>query len=172
MLCLLVCALCTGTHQAALTRCGKLWFAEQKVHTRECQDISLAYLYATTPHMFSAEDHTEQAFNNVRDAVRTPLYGCDCYAYGLLAAGCVDLVVEAELKPYDYMALVPIVQEAGGVMTDWLVRLPAPTCFCAIVVAWLHAELTWHESFLGTWAEASKVCTTLMGITKACCQYV
>lgn len=93
---------------------------EQKVHTRECPDISLAYLYATTPHMFSAEDHTEQAFNNVRDAVRTPLYGCDCYAYGLLAAGCVDLVVEADLKPYDYMALVPIVQEAGGVMTDWL----------------------------------------------------
>ena len=71
--------------------------------------------------MFSPEDHTEQAFNNVRDAVRTPLYGCDCYAYGLLAAGCVDLVVEADLKPYDYMALVTVVQEAGGVMTDWLV---------------------------------------------------
>lgn len=71
--------------------------------------------------MFSSESHTEQAFNSVRDAVRTPLYGCDCYAYGLLATGCVDLVVEADLKPYDYMALVPIVQEAGGVMTDWLV---------------------------------------------------
>ena len=97
--------------------------AEQPVHTRQCPDISVAYLYATTPHMFSPEDHTEQAFNNVRDAVRMPLYGCDCYAYGLLAAGCVDLVVEADLKPYDYMALVPIVQEAGGVMTDWLVRL-------------------------------------------------
>lgn len=96
--------------------------AEEAVHTRQCQDISLAYLYATTPHMFSAEDNSQQAFNSVRDAVRTPLYGCDCYAYGLLAAGCVDLVVEADLKPYDFMALVPIVQEAGGVMTDWLVR--------------------------------------------------
>jgi fructose-1,6-bisphosphatase/inositol monophosphatase family enzyme len=42
--------------------------------------------------------------------VRIPLYGCDCYAYGLLAAGHVDLVVEADLKPYDYMALVPIIQ--------------------------------------------------------------
>ncbi len=93
--------------------------------------------------MFSAEDHTEQAFNNVRDAVRTPLYGCDCYAYGLLAAGCVDLVVEADLKPYDYMALVPIVQEAGGVMTDWLVSLQAPSCYCHNAVAWLHAEVTW-----------------------------
>lgn len=97
--------------------------AEQPVHTRQCQDISLAYLYATTPHMFSPEDNTEQAFNNVRDAVRTPLYGCDCYAYGLLASGHVDLVVEADLKPYDFMALVPVVEGAGGVMTDWLVCL-------------------------------------------------
>jgi hypothetical protein len=46
----------------------------------------------------------------VRDAVRIPMYGCDCYAYGLLAAGLCDLVVEADLKPYDYMALVPIIQ--------------------------------------------------------------
>ncbi len=39
-----------------------------------------------------------------------PLSGCDCYAYGLLAAGYADLVVEADLKPYDYMALVPVIQ--------------------------------------------------------------
>jgi hypothetical protein len=45
----------------------------------------------------------------VRDAVRVPMYGCDCYAYGLLAAGHTDLVVEADLKPYDYMALVPVI---------------------------------------------------------------
>lgn len=38
------------------------------------------------------------------------MYGCDCYAYGLLAAGHADLVVEADLKPYDYMALVPVIQ--------------------------------------------------------------
>ena len=49
-------------------------------------------------------------------AVRIPMYGCDCYAYGLLAAGYCDLVVEADLKPYDYMALV---SSAGA----WLVRV-------------------------------------------------
>ena len=38
------------------------------------------------------------------------MYGCDCYAYGLLASGLVDLVVEADLKPYDYMALIPIIK--------------------------------------------------------------
>jgi inositol-phosphate phosphatase/L-galactose 1-phosphate phosphatase/histidinol-phosphatase len=56
-----------------------------------------------------------QAFHRVRDAVRIPMYGCDCYAYGLLAAGHCDLVVEADLKPYDYMALVPII-EVGWVL--------------------------------------------------------
>ena len=58
--------------------------------------------------MFSGEN--EIAWQRVRDNVRIPLYGCDCYAYGLLAAGQVDLVVEADLKPYDYMALVPVIQ--------------------------------------------------------------
>ena len=47
------------------------------------------------------------------------MYGGDCYAYGLLAAGFVDLVIEAGLKLYDYAALVPVVEGAGGVMTDW-----------------------------------------------------
>lgn len=55
----------------------------------------------------------------MRDACRIPQYGCDCYAYGVLAAGLADIVVEADLKPYDYLALVPIVQGAGGVITTW-----------------------------------------------------
>jgi inositol-phosphate phosphatase/L-galactose 1-phosphate phosphatase/histidinol-phosphatase len=87
------------------------------VAVRPCADLADAYLYATTPHMFAGA--TEVSFNRVRDAVRIPLYGCDCYAYGLLAAGHVDLVVEADLKPYDYLALAPIVAGAGGCITDW-----------------------------------------------------
>jgi inositol-phosphate phosphatase/L-galactose 1-phosphate phosphatase/histidinol-phosphatase len=78
------------------------------IKTRHCQDVASAFMYSTTPHMFSGDN--EVAWQRVRDAVRIPLYGCDCYAYGLLAAGQVDLVVEADLKVYDYMALVPIVQ--------------------------------------------------------------
>ena len=46
-------------------------------------------------------------------------YGIDCYAYGLLAAGHLDLVVEADLKPWDYAAHVPIIAGAGGIATDW-----------------------------------------------------
>ena len=56
--------------------------------------------------------------------VAIPLYGCDCYAYGLLSSGFCDLVVEADMKPYDYMALVPVVSGAGGVITDWQVCIP------------------------------------------------
>lgn len=60
-----------------------------------------------------------EAFQRIRDSVRIPLYGCDCYAYGLLAAGHCDLVVEADLKPYDYLSLVPVIEGAGGIITDW-----------------------------------------------------
>eukprot|EP00890_Picochlorum_soloecismus_P001554 jgi/Picsp_1/239/NSC_00238-R1_inositol monophosphatase - like protein len=87
------------------------------ISTRRCSQLSSAYMYATTPHMF--EGWTETAFNRLRDKVRIPLYGCDCYAYGLLAAGHCDIVAEADLKPYDYMALVPIVKGSGGYITDW-----------------------------------------------------
>ena len=48
-----------------------------------------------------------------------PRFGGDCYSYGLLALGHVDLVVEAKLEPYDYFALIPVVESAGGVITDW-----------------------------------------------------
>jgi inositol-phosphate phosphatase/L-galactose 1-phosphate phosphatase/histidinol-phosphatase len=74
-------------------------------------------MYATTPLMF--EGANEAPYQRVAASVKVPMYGCDCYAYGLLAAGFCDLVVEADLKPYDYMALVPIVIGAGGAFTDW-----------------------------------------------------
>ena len=87
------------------------------ISTRPCSEVAAAYLYATTPHMFSGD--SESAFNRLRDSVKIPLYGCDCYAYGLLAAGHCDIVAEADLKPYDYMALIPVITGAGGVITDW-----------------------------------------------------
>lgn len=91
------------------------------VRTRPCPGgVKGAYMYSTTPHMFSGAN--EAAWARLRDRVRIPLYGCDCYAYGLLASGHCDLVAEADLKPYDYAALVPVVTGAGGVITDWAGR--------------------------------------------------
>jgi inositol-phosphate phosphatase/L-galactose 1-phosphate phosphatase/histidinol-phosphatase len=77
-----------------------------------------AWLYATSPEMFG-EGENFAAFQRLKGAVKHPVYGADCYAYGLLAAGFVDLVCEASLKPFDYTAIVPIVTGAGGTMTDW-----------------------------------------------------
>ena len=61
----------------------------------------------------------QQAFDRIQKAVRLRRFGGDCYAYGLLASGFIDLVVESGLKPYDFLALVPIIEGAGGVITDW-----------------------------------------------------
>lgn len=87
------------------------------VHVRPCGELGRAALYATSPHMFEGAD--KQAFARVRDAVKLPLYGADCYAYGLLACGFADLVVEASLAAYDYCGVVAVVEGAGGVITDW-----------------------------------------------------
>jgi myo-inositol-1(or 4)-monophosphatase len=65
----------------------------------------------------SAEDR--KAFGKVEKAVRLSRYGGDCYAYCMLAAGHVDLVIETELKPYDVMPLIPIITGAGGIITTW-----------------------------------------------------
>nr|VFJ49941.1 MAG: myo-inositol-1(or 4)-monophosphatase/inositol-phosphate phosphatase / L-galactose 1-phosphate phosphatase / histidinol-phosphatase [Candidatus Kentron sp. FW] len=88
-----------------------------RAETRKCPDLSSATLCATAPEMFSGSAATD--FQRLTEAVKMTRYGTDCYGYGLLACGFVDLVVEADLSPYDYFAHVPIVEGAGGRMTDW-----------------------------------------------------
>ena len=60
-----------------------------------------------------------ETFGRVEKAVRLSRYGGDCYAYCMLAAGHVDLVIETGLKPYDVLPLMPIIVGAGGVVTTW-----------------------------------------------------
>ena len=81
------------------------------------QQLDDASLFATTPYMFQGADH--KRFESVAQQAHRVRFGTDCYAYGLLASGFVDLVVEADVAPHDYLALVPVVTGAGGVMTDW-----------------------------------------------------
>ena len=90
---------------------------ERALRVRPCAALSDASLFTTSPRLMSSADRA--SFGRVEDAVRLSRYGGDCYAYCMLAAGHVDLVVETELKPYDVLPLVPIISGAGGVITTW-----------------------------------------------------
>jgi histidinol phosphatase-like enzyme (inositol monophosphatase family) len=93
-------------------------FQGKRAHVRACADIGAAVLAASSPHMFGSEA-AAAAFHRVRAKAGLTMYGGDCYAYGLLAAGHVDLVVENSLKLYDFAALAPVIKGAGGMITDW-----------------------------------------------------
>ena len=88
------------------------------IRTRDCGGLANAAMFITTPEMLTTEEELE-TFGELKGTVRLTRYGGDCYSYGLLASGHADLVFEADLKPYDFMALVNVVEEAGGVMSDW-----------------------------------------------------
>jgi histidinol phosphatase-like enzyme (inositol monophosphatase family) len=109
---------------------GERWFAdgershysgpsgEKLLRTSACETISNAILFTTSPHLFESEQDARR-YREVERRARLFRYGCDCYAYALLASGHIDLVVENSLKPYDVGAIIPVVEQAGGVMTTW-----------------------------------------------------
>jgi myo-inositol-1(or 4)-monophosphatase len=88
----------------------------QPLRTRATTDLAQATMYSTHPSMFAAK-WERTAFARLSAQVRLQRFGGDCYAYCMLAAGHVDLVVEAHLQAYDILPLVPIVEAAGGVVT-------------------------------------------------------
>jgi len=94
-------------------------FNGKPVRTAPCRELSDAVLGTTSPHHFSG--HEADHFMGLAKAVaeRKMIYGGDCYNYGLVASGHVDIVCEAGLKLHDFAALAPIVEGAGGLMCDW-----------------------------------------------------
>ena len=90
---------------------------ERALRARSCAKLDQAILMTTSPLLMKEPDR--RAFGKVEQAVRLSRYGGDCYAYCMLAAGHVDLVIETELKPYDILPLIPIIAGAGGIVTAW-----------------------------------------------------
>ena len=88
-----------------------------KLEARADAELDNATIYCTHPMMFEQSEHQE-AFQNLSARCRLQRFGGDCYSYCLLAHGCIDLVVEGFLQAYDIVPLVPIVERAGGVITD------------------------------------------------------
>jgi inositol-phosphate phosphatase/L-galactose 1-phosphate phosphatase/histidinol-phosphatase len=95
-------------------------FNNQRVRTRNCTSLSQAVLNATAPGMFTGKNEAfGKTFKPLEDACKYSLWGGDAYAYGLLANGFIDIQIDATLQLYDYAALVPVIEAAGGVVTDW-----------------------------------------------------
>ena len=103
-----------GTDQAFFRHQGEV----RPMRSRACPNLSDALLVTTGPDLFTTGDE-QVRFQSISRVARLTRYGGDCYNYCLLALGQLDLVVEAGLKPFDILPLIPIIERAGGVVSTW-----------------------------------------------------
>lgn len=100
---------------------GTAWLASRgerrRLRVRDCRRLADAILTTTDPFLLTPSERS--AFEQVRAAARLTRYGLDAYGYARLAAGTIDLVTETGLKAHDVAALIPVIEGAGGVVTDW-----------------------------------------------------
>ena len=90
---------------------------DRPLRTRSCGSLDAATVFTTFPEVGALTDR--QGFEAVASLARLTRYGMDCYAYALVAAGQVDMVIEAGLAAYDIQAPIAVIEAAGGIVTDW-----------------------------------------------------
>ena len=90
---------------------------DRDLRVRTCANLKEAVLFTTSPLLMNEKDRT--TFGRVESKVKLSRYGGDCYAYCMLAAGLIDLVIETEIKPHDIVPLIPIINGAGGIVSTW-----------------------------------------------------
>jgi len=106
---------------------------------RAARPLNEAIVFSTFPEVGTPEDGV--AFHRVATKARLVRYGTDCYAYALIAAGQIDLVIEAGLQAYDVQAPIAVIEAAGGIVTDWQGRpCPEGGRVLAAANAAVHAE--------------------------------
>ena len=91
--------------------------ARRQLTTRDCRDVEEAVLTTTSPNYFKGAEG--ESFRRLESQVKLSKYGGDCYIYGMLAMGYVDLATDGTLNPYDIQGLIPIIEGAGGVITTF-----------------------------------------------------
>jgi myo-inositol-1(or 4)-monophosphatase len=117
-------------------------FNGRPVTTSACRAIEQAVIYTTTIETFDAGERRRFEALSARAALRR--FGGDCYLYGMLAGGHCDLVIEVQLKPHDFMAAIPVVEGAGGRISDWR-GMPLGTASDGRVVA-AATEALWRQA--------------------------
>ena len=88
---------------------------EQKLETRKNCTLSNAILFTTSPKLFSGEEHS--AFERLESQVKLSRYGTDCYGAAMVAAGHADIWIDSGLQPYDIVGIIPVIEQAGGIVT-------------------------------------------------------
>ncbi|SVD89634.1 uncharacterized protein METZ01_LOCUS442488, partial [marine metagenome] len=100
--------------------------------------------YAFTSGLYFDDEKFKQGFDNIIKRAKYYRFGGDCYMYGMLASGLIDIVIEDTLKVYDYMALIPVIEGAGGVVSDnnnKAITLESDGSFVATSNPTLHKEV-------------------------------
>jgi inositol-phosphate phosphatase / L-galactose 1-phosphate phosphatase / histidinol-phosphatase len=117
-------------------------FNGKPVRTSSCASLEQAVLYTTTPDSFIGAERQALEKLGARAALRR--YGGDCYLFGMLASGYCDLVVEVQLKSHDFMAVLPVIQGAGGWVSDWRGQPLTSSSDGRLVAA--ATEQLWHQA--------------------------
>ncbi len=90
---------------------------EVPLKVRACDDLASSVIGTTDPNLFKGAE--AQAYKGLLDAVKLARYGCDAYAFAMVAMGTMDIALETGLKCWDIEAIIPVIENAGGVVTDW-----------------------------------------------------
>ena len=90
---------------------------ETPLRVRACAGLSDAVIATTDPNQFKGAEAV--AYNGLLEAVKLARYGCDAYAFAMVALGTMDIALEAGLKCWDIEAIIPVIENAGGIVTDW-----------------------------------------------------
>ena len=144
--------------RATGTAAGATWrfrSGERAMQVRPCARIEDAVMASTDPRMF-AKGALSDAFQALVRRTRLTRYGGDCYNYALVALGQIDLVVEAGLAAYDILPLVPVIEAAGGIVTDWAgTRLTGGYDFSAYANVVVAGDVTLHAAALDSLSGAA-----------------
>lgn len=100
-----------GCAEKQTTLNGSVIITSAKSHTKE------AIIATTSTFLFPGDDLS--VFDHVRKVCKQTIQGGDCYSYAMLATGFIDIVLESGLKAHDFLPLIPIIEGAGGIITDW-----------------------------------------------------